>query len=187
MNERFSIIPQSIPEVLLLHYQRFGDERGFFSETFRENEFAALGLPEFVQENHSRSVRGVLRGLHYQNDPKAIGKLVRCARGSIFDVAVDVRKDSPTFGKWVGVELNDQQPNMLYVPVGFAHGFCTLSEIADIIYKQTGYYSPEHEGSIRFNDPTIAIKWPVDKPMLSAKDAAAPVLAEANNQFIYRG
>jgi dTDP-4-dehydrorhamnose 3,5-epimerase len=186
MSDRFRFVPQHIPEVLLVEHKRFGDARGFFTETFRAGDFAEAGLPAFVQENHSRSARGVLRGLHYQLDPAAIGKLVRCLRGRIFDVAVDIRTGSPTYGQWAGAELTEDSSTMLWVPVGFAHGFCALTDTADVAYKQTGYWSPDHERSIRWNDPAIGINWPIDNPTLSPKDAAAPLLAQASNTFTYR-
>lgn len=171
--------PQSVPDVLLLEADRFGDERGFFSEVFRQSDFDELGMPPFVQHNHSRSQKGVLRGLHYQLPPAAIGKLVRCARGAILDVAVDLRKGSATFGQHVAVELDDTATKMLWVPEGFAHGFLTLSEVADVIYMQSGYWSAEHERSVRWDDPSLAIPWPEPNPRLSNKDARAPRLEEA--------
>ncbi len=180
---RFAL--QRIPEVVLVEHQRFGDERGFFAETFRAQEFAKAGLPPFVQENHSRSARGVLRGLHYQKAPHPLAKLVRCVRGRVFDVAVDIRKGSPTYAQWVGVELAEERPLMLYIPVGFAHGFCALTEGAEIVYKQTDYYAPDADRSIRWNDPAIGVEWPVDEPLLSGKDAQAPLLADADNGFVY--
>jgi len=182
---KLTVTPQRLPEVLLLTHDLYGDERGFFAEVFRESLFAENGLPRFVQENHSRSRRGVLRGLHYQKEPEAIGKLVRCARGRIFDVAVDIRKGSPTFARWVAAELSAEAGTMLYVPPGFAHGFCTLSDEADVIYKVTGYYAPDCDRGIRWDDPAIGIAWPVRAPELSGKDAAAPLLAEADNNFVY--
>lgn len=174
----FQETPQSIPDVLLIEAPRFGDERGFFTEVFRESEFRELGIPPLVQHNHSRSQRGVLRGLHYQLPPAAVGKLVRCARGAILDVAVDLRKGSATFGQHVAVELTDQSTQMLWVPEGFAHGFLTLSDVADVIYKQTGYWSPEHERGVRWDDPTLAIQWPIPDPTVSKKDAEAPLLGD---------
>ena len=186
MPERFRFTPQRIPEVLLVTHHLFGDARGFFTETYRENEFAAAGMPRFVQDNYSRSARGVLRGLHFQNEPNALGKLVRCLRGRILDVAVDIRRGSPTYGQWVAVELGEDAPTMLYIPPGFGHGFCTLSDTADVLYKQTGYFSPEHDRGFRWNDPSIAVAWPFGEPSLSAKDAAAPLLADADNHFVYR-
>lgn len=183
----FEFIPQAIPEVLLVKGHRFGDDRGFFAETFRAEEFASAGIPPLVQHNHSRSRRGVLRGLHFQLEPKPLGKLVRCARGAILDVAVDVRRGSPTFGQHVAAELDDETNAMLWVPRGFAHGFLTLSEIADVIYLQSGYWAPDHERSLRWNDPTVGISWPTEDVQLSPKDAAAPLLADIETNFVYRG
>lgn len=173
----------SIPEVLLLSPRIFPDMRGFFFEAFNERSFAAAGIPaRFVQDNHSRSTAGVLRGLHYQlKSPQ--GKLVRVARGRIFDVAADIRRGSPTFGKWVGTELDDSSHRQLWIPPGFAHGFCTLSEEADVIYKCTDFYAPEDERGIVWNDPTLRIDWPVLDPMLSEKDARYSGVAEAENQL----
>ncbi|MDO9461215.1 MAG: dTDP-4-dehydrorhamnose 3,5-epimerase [Alphaproteobacteria bacterium] len=162
----------SIPEVLVIEPKVFGDPRGFFYESFNQkalNEATGLDL-NFVQDNHSRSAKGVLRGMHYQIR-QAQGKLVRVARGAVFDVAVDIRKDSPTFGKWVGVELSEVNHRQLWVPAGFAHGFMVLSESADFLYKTTDYYAPEYERCIAWNDPDLAIAWPTDTPpVLSAKD-----------------
>lgn len=183
----FEFIPQTIPEVVLVKGKRFGDHRGFFSETFRAEDFAKGGLPELVQHNHSRSEKGVLRGLHYQLLPQPLGKLVRCARGAILDVAVDVRKGSPTYGGYVSAELSDERNAMLWVPPGFAHGFLTLSEIADVIYMQSGYWSPDHERGLRWNDPTVGIHWPSTDVKLSAKDEAAPLLADVETNFVYPG
>lgn len=182
----FTFTPQEIPDVLLLEHKLFEDSRGYFTETFRAGVFEQQGIPPLLQENHSRSTQGVLRGLHYQREPASIGKLVRCIRGRIFDVAVDIRQGSPTYSKWVGVELDEDRPAMLWVPPGFAHGFCALSEKADICYKQTGYYSPDHDRGILWNDPAIAIKWPLDSPILSPKDTDAPALADADNNFRYQ-
>lgn len=183
---KFTATPTDLPEVLLVEHESFGDERGFFAETFRASEFADFGIPPLVQENHSRSSKGVLRGLHLQNDPAAIGKLVRCVRGRIWDVAVDVRRGSPRYGKWTGVELTGEDTRMFYLPPGFAHGFCTLSDVADVTYKQSGYYAPDHERFIRWNDPAIGIAWPVDAPTLAARDANAPALEDAGVNFAYR-
>jgi dTDP-4-dehydrorhamnose 3,5-epimerase len=175
----------AIPEVVLLEPKVFGDARGFFLESFNQRAFAdATGLDvQFVQDNHSRSARGVLRGLHYQiRQPQ--GKLVRVVRGAVFDVAVDVRRSSPTFGRWVGEELSEQNQHQLWVPPGFAHGFIVLSESADFLYKTTEYYAPEHERCIAWDDPAIGIGWPlgtggIEAPVLSAKDAAGASLREA--------
>jgi len=165
----------SIPDVLIFEPRVFGDDRGFFTESFNQKVFdEAVGTHvEFVQDNHSRSAKGVLRGLHYQiQQPQ--GKLVRAARGAVFDVAVDIRRSSPTFGKWVGVELSEANHRQLWVPAGFAHGFVVLSESADFLYKTTDYYAPAHERSIAWNDPELAIRWPDfgGQPQLSGKDAA---------------
>jgi dTDP-4-dehydrorhamnose 3,5-epimerase len=176
-----NVIETILPGVLILEPQVFGDERGWFMETYNSERFRAAGIPqEFVQDNHSRSSRGVLRGLHYQ-EPNPQGKLVRCPRGSLFDVAVDIRKGSPTFGRWFGVELNDENKRMLWVPPGFAHGFCVISEMAELVYKVTSLYEPANDRAIRWNDPDIGIAWPIDTtaPQLSTKDAAAPLLANA--------
>ena len=165
--------PLAIPEVVLLEPKVFGDDRGFFFESFNQAKFeAAIGRKvNFVQDNHSRSARNVLRGLHYQiRQPQ--GKLVRVVQGEVFDVAVDIRKSSPTFGKWVGEILSAENKRQLWVPEGFAHGFVVLSETAEFLYKTTDYYAPEHERCIVWNDPTVAIRWPIDgEPILSAKDA----------------
>ena len=174
-------IPTAIPEVLIIEPKVFGDARGFFFESYNARAFArATGLDlNFVQDNHSRSARGVLRGLHYQlKQPQ--GKLVRVVRGSVYDVAVDVRKSSPTFGRWVGVELSESNQRQMWVPAGFAHGFLVISDSADFLYKTTDYYAPEHERCIAWNDPAIGIEWPLDGvPALSAKDQQGVLLAQA--------
>ncbi len=165
--------------VVLLEPKVYSDERGFFIETYRADHFRDAGIPEtFVQDNHSRSQRGVLRGLHYQ-EPNPQGKLVRCSRGAMFDVAVDIRAGSPQFGKWLGVELSESNRLMLWVPAGFAHGFCALTDDCDVLYKVTTFYDPAADRSILWNDPEIGIAWPVPNPRLSPKDAAAPRLKEA--------
>jgi len=177
-----------IPEVILVEPKVFPDERGFFMETYKYSEFAANGIPQrFVQDNFSHSVRGVLRGLHYQKVPAVQGKLVMVVRGEIFDVAVDIRKGSPTYGRWVGVRLSSENRRMLWVPEGFAHGFVVLSEEADVMYKVTSEYAPELDRGIRWNDPEIGIDWPVKNPILSPKDNTQPFLAEADNNFVYGG
>ncbi len=174
-----------IPEIVLIEAQRFGDDRGFFMETFKASEFAAHGIPStFVQDNLSHSRRGVLRGLHYQNQPKAQGKLVMVLHGHIFDVAVDIRRGSPTYGQWLGLELSADSRRMVYIPMGFAHGFCVLSEKADVLYKVTEEYAPELDQGILWNDPAIGIQWPIMTPILSAKDAQLPLLREADNRFV---
>jgi dTDP-4-dehydrorhamnose 3,5-epimerase len=176
-----------IPEVILIAPMIFPDERGFFMETYKYSEFARFGITEhFVQDNHSCSTKGVLRGLHYQKPPKAQGKLVRVATGEIFDVAVDIRRGSPTYGQWVAATLSAENKQMLYIPVGFAHGFCVLSEVADVVYKVTEEYSPQHDAGIIWNDPEIGIRWPLEKPIVSTKDAGYPPLRDADNSFIYR-
>ena len=176
-----TVTPTAIPDVLIIEPKVFGDARGFFYESFNGRAFdEAVGRHvEFVQDNHSRSSKGVLRGLHYQiQQPQ--GKLVRVARGAVFDVAVDVRKSSPTFGKWVGVELSEDNHRQLWVPPGFAHGFLVLSETAEFLYKTTDYYAPAFERSIRWDDPGLAIAWPLfNAPQLSAKDAAGQSLQTA--------
>lgn len=176
------VVPTAIPEVLIIEPKVFGDARGFFFESYNARAFAqATGLDlNFVQDNHSRSARGVLRGLHYQLK-QAQGKLVRVVRGSVYDVAVDVRRSSPTFGRWVGVELSESNQRQLWVPAGFAHGFLVTSESADFLYKTTDYYAPEHERCIAWNDPAIGIEWPLDggAPALSAKDQQGVPLAQA--------
>lgn len=167
----------SLPGVLLIEPRVFGDARGFFLETYRAQKLADFGVPAFVQDNHSRSLRGVLRGLHYQVvQPQ--GKLVMVARGEVFDVAVDIRKGSPTFGQWYGAVLNDENHRQMYVPPGFAHGFCVLSEVADFFYKCTDYYAPEGDRAIIWNDLDIGIEWPLAEPSLSAKDIQAPRLRD---------
>jgi dTDP-4-dehydrorhamnose 3,5-epimerase len=175
------VTPTSIPSVLIIEPRVFGDTRGFFFESFNQRAFnLATGLDvNFVQDNHSRSSKGVLRGLHYQiQQPQ--GKLVRVVRGSVFDVTVDLRKSSPTFGQWVGVELTEDNHRQLWVPPGFAHGFYVLSDSADFLYKTTDYYAPEFECSLIWNDPTIGIEWPLNtQPIISAKDAQGKKLADA--------
>ncbi|CAG9213262.1 dTDP-4-dehydrorhamnose 3,5-epimerase [Burkholderia vietnamiensis] len=171
----------ALPEVKLIEPKVFGDQRGFFYESFNQREFGEKILPgfTFVQDNHSRSAKGVLRGLHYQIR-HAQGKLVRVVEGEVFDVAVDIRRSSPNFGKWVGVELSGDNCRQLWIPPGFAHGFMVLSESAQFLYKTTDYWYPEHERSIVWNDPSIGIEWPIDgTPVLASKDAAAPRLADA--------
>ena len=168
-----------LPGVLLIEPRVFADERGFFLETYNVARFRELGIAaSFVQDNHSRSHRGVLRGLHYQ-EPNAQGKLVRCSSGSVYDVAVDVRVGSPAFGRWFGIELSGENRLMLWVPPGYAHGFCALTDDADLIYKCTELYDAKSDRAIRWNDPALGIEWPVTDPIVSAKDAAAPRLAEA--------
>lgn len=174
--------PLAIPEVILFEPKVFGDDRGFFFESFNQARFdAAVGRPvTFVQDNHSRSVRNVLRGLHYQIQ-QAQGKLVRVAVGEVFDVAVDLRRSSPTFGKWVGAVLSAENKKQLWVPEGFGHGFVVLSDVAEFLYKTTDYYAPEHERCIMWNDPDLAIDWPMQgEPVLSAKDSQGAAFKRAD-------
>ncbi len=174
-----NFVPTELPEVVVVEPKVFGDSRGFFMEVFHEARFAEAGLPTvWKQDNISRSQKNVLRGLHFQlTQPQ--GKLVRCLRGAIYDVAVDVRRSSPTFGKWVGVEITEENRRALYVPVGFAHGFCVLSDLADVEYKCTDLYAPEHERSLIWNDPAVGVKWPLSgDAQLSPKDLLAKPLAE---------
>ena len=174
------VTPTAIEGVLIIEPKVFGDERGFFFESFNQRAFnEAVGhTVDFVQDNHSRSAKGVLRGLHFQRPPHAQGKLVRVTQGSVFDVAADIRADSPTFGRWVGVELSGANHRQMWIPAGLAHGFLVTSDSADFLYKTTDYYRPESEGSVRWDDPDLAIAWPLEglTPALSAKDAAAPRL-----------
>jgi len=175
------VVRTAIPDVLIIEPKVFGDERGFFFESYNGKAFReATGLDvQFVQDNHSKSVRGVLRGLHYQiQQPQ--GKLVRCVQGEVFDVAVDIRQGSPTFGKWVGELLSGENKRQLWIPAGFAHGFVVLSETAEFLYKTTDYYAPQFERCIAWNDPALAIDWQIESaPALSAKDAAGALLADA--------
>ena len=177
------VIETKISGVLIIEPKVFGDERGFFFESYNEKAFnEATGVsPRFVQDNHSKSVKGVLRGLHYQLPPKAQGKLVRVVQGEVFDVAVDIRKDSPTYGQWVGEVLSADNKKQLWIPPGFAHGFLTLSDTAEFLYKTTDYWSPEHERAILWNDATLNIDWPLNgmQPTLAAKDAAAVAFSVA--------
>jgi dTDP-4-dehydrorhamnose 3,5-epimerase len=175
-----------IPEIILIEPRRFEDTRGFFMETYKYSDFLRNGIQEhFVQDNYSRSVRDVLRGLHYQRNPHAQGKLIQCIRGKIFDVAVDIRKGSPTFMQWISTELSEENNRMFYVPPGFAHGFIVVSGIADVIYKCTKEYSPEDDRGIIWNDPDIQIRWPIQEPVLSEKDSRHPLLRDADNNFEY--
>lgn len=170
---------------LLLAPRVFGDERGFFSETFRRNVLAGFGIEEeMVQDNHSRSARNVVRGMHFQIGD-GTSKLVRCGRGSIFDVVVDIRRGSPTYGRWEGFELTDRNMHMLYVPIGFAHGFCVTSDVADVIYKQSSYYYDERERGISYRDPDVGVQWPIplDQLVPSARDAEAPLLRDIEDEL----
>ena len=174
------VTPLAIPDVLLIEPRVFGDERGFFFESFNQQRFnEATGLDlQFVQDNHSKSAKNVLRGLHYQLPPRAQGKLVRVVAGEVFDVAVDIRKNSPTFGHWVGVTLSADNKHQLWIPPGLAHGFLVITESAEFLYKTTDYYAPELERCIRWDDPDLGIDWPIEgAPLLSGKDAESPRLS----------
>ena len=167
------------PDVILIEPRTFADDRGFFRELYKASEFAANGIAEtFVQDNFSRSQRGVLRGMHFQKSPRAQGKLVMALQGEIFDVAVDIRPASPTYGQWVSQVLAAEKLQMLYVPAGFAHGFCVLSREADVLYKVTAEYAPELDWGLAWNDPDVGIQWPVTEPILSPKDARLPLLSQ---------
>jgi len=185
----FSFETLEIPGVILVKARSFPDDRGFFMETYKKSEFERNGIPfNFVQDNYSySSKRAVLRGLHYQMNPHAQGKLVFPIRGRIFDVAVDIRKGSPTYARWVGVELSSDDPSMLYVPAGFAHGFQVLSEEADVTYRVTDEYAPEVDRGIIWNDPDLAVEWPLANPLLSPKDETMPRLKDAENNFEFEG
>jgi dTDP-4-dehydrorhamnose 3,5-epimerase len=185
-------LPTQIDGLVLIEPVVHADARGFFQETLRDDRLADLGLPPsgaFVQENHSRSTRGVIRGMHLQIG-EGIGKLVRCARGEILDVVVDVRQGSPQFGEWEAFELNDVNHYQLFVPVGFAHGFCVVSDVADVLYKQTGYYAPKLERGFAYDDPDVGIQWPLaaEQRIVSERDSRAPSLRELRKElpFVYR-
>jgi len=178
----------SLPGVKILEPIVYGDHRGWFMESFCQDWFSDVGIPiNFVQDNHSFSAsKGTLRGLHYQLNPKAQAKLVRCTRGTIFDVAVDIQKGSPTYGKWFGIELSEENKKQLFIPTGFAHGFITLTDLTEVQYKVNEYYAPEYERGILWNDPSIGIKWPLNvPPVLSKKDEISPLLSKAENNFRY--
>ena len=176
-----SVINTKLKEIKIIEPRVFGDERGFFMESWNQQDFDHLVSPvKFVQDNHSRSKRGVVRGLHFQLPPHAQAKLVRCIYGRIFDVAVDIRKSSPTFGEWVGVELSAENKRQLWIPEGFAHGFVALSDFAEVFYKTNEFWHKECEGSVRWDDPEIGIQWPLDTDLcLSEKDKQAPLLKKA--------
>ena len=177
-NRLITVTQTPLPGVVIVAPRVFDDERGFFMESFNAQDFAEAGLPtRFVQDNHSRSTRGVLRGLHYQY-PAWQGKLVRALVGELFDVAVDIRRGSPHFGEWFGLTLSARNRKQLYVPPGFAHGFCVLSDVCEMAYKCTSLYVPDDDACVLWNDPDIGIEWPIESPILSEKDAAAPALAE---------
>ena len=176
-------IETEIPDLILLEATAHGDERGFLSESFREDAWAEHGVEgPFIQENHSRSSGGILRGLHFQLRPGQ-AKLVRCVRGAIWDVAVDLRRDSPTYKRWESALLSDENHRQLFVPVGFAHGFCVMSEVADVSYKLTSYYDPDTEAGVKWDDPDIAVKWPIQHPQLSDRDQLAPALSEVESDL----
>ena len=177
------VIPTALPEVLIIEPDVFEDARGFFYESYSYRKYAEVGIADtFVQDNHSRSARGTLRGLHYQTLPGQ-AKLVRATVGEVFDVAVDIRRASPTFGKWVGVTLSAENKRQLYVPVGFAHGFCVVSDVAEFLYKVTSYYDPPSERGVAWDDPDLAIAWPVAEPILSPRDTRHPRLCDAPRDY----
>jgi len=174
-----------IPDLILIETRVFDDDRGYFLEAYKSSDFHTDGINDvFVQDNSSHSIRGTLRGLHYQNHPWAQAKIIRAIRGEIFDVAVDIRKDSPTYGRWVSMMLSDKNHRMLYIPVGFAHGFYVVSDEADIDYKTSAEYCPEAEGGILWSDPELNIFWPTPSPTVSPKDALLPLLREADHNFV---
>lgn len=179
----FEPLETTIDGLILFEAEAFADQRGFLSESWRADAMDNLGISApFVQENHSRSIKGTLRGIHFQTSPGQ-AKLVRCARGRILDVAVDLRRESPTYRRWEGFELSDENRHQLFVPVGFGHAFCVLSEEADVIYKLTSYYDPETEAGIRWDDPDVGIEWPAMARLVSERDEAAPTLAEVADEL----
>lgn len=173
----------SIPDVILIQPKILSDDRGFFYENFKQSEFIKNGIPKFVQENYSHSKNNVIRGLHFQRNPKPQAKLISVMNGKIFDVAVDLRKSSPTFGSWISEILSDENHKSLYIPEGFAHGFCVLSNTADVIYKTNREFSAEFDSGIIWNDPEINISWPITNPILSEKDKKLPNLKNSKNNF----
>jgi len=182
----FEVKKLSIPDVILIKPQIIRDERGFFCEIYKASDFTQFGVTgEFAQVNQSKSKKNVLRGLHYQTQPKAQGKLVRVIMGEIFDVAVDIRKGSPTFGKWVGEILSAENKKILYIPIGFAHGFCALSDMTEIVYYCTNEYAPQFDRGMIWNDSVLHIDWPIKNPILSKKDAKFPKFSDIENNFIY--
>ncbi len=183
----FKFSDREIPGVKMIEYRKLDDPRGFFMETYRWREFADNGIAlPFVQDNLSRSIRGVVRGMHYQKEPAAQGKLVQVLRGAVYDVGVDIRTGSPTYGKWIGEVLSDENRKMLYLPPGIAHGFCVLSEEVDFFYKVTVDYAPGLDRGFAWNDPEIGIEWPVSDPILSDRDRRLPPLRGADNNCVYR-
>ena len=184
----FRVARLAIPDVVLVEAVMFRDHRGFFKETYRASEFASAGIAApFVQDNVSRSRKGVLRGLHYQRSPRHQAKLVGVTRGEVFDVAVDLRDGSASYGRWVAAVLSDENHRMLFIPAGFAHGFCTLSDEADVTYKATAEYAPDLEGGIVWNDPDLGVRWPIDNPVLSSRDAALPRFRDSDHGFRCEG
>jgi dTDP-4-dehydrorhamnose 3,5-epimerase len=181
----YTVTPYQLEGLLIVEGKSFPDERGFFMESFREVDAQGTAIPRLVQDNLSRSKKGVLRGLHYQKNPSAIGKLIRCVRGRIWDVAVDIRKGSPSYGRWAAVELDDTANRMFWIPPGFAHGFYTLSDEADVMYKVSGYWSLDVDRGVRWNDPALKIDWPGKAPLVSSKDAQLPLLADADNNLTW--
>jgi dTDP-4-dehydrorhamnose 3,5-epimerase len=182
----FRMVETEIPAVKMIEPSIFADARGFFMETYKRSEFADLGIvEEFVQVNRSKSTKGILRGLHYQKQPRAQGKLVQALAGEVFDVAVDIRQGAPTFGKTVVAKLSAENKVMLYIPPGFAHGFCVISDEAEVSYMTTAEYAPECEAGIRWDDPDLAITWPIARPHLSQRDLRWPCLKDADNNFSY--
>ncbi len=180
----FQFTRLAIPEVLLVEPRVISDARGWFAETYKASEFARAGITlPFTQDNHSRSSRGVLRGLHYQKSPRAQGKLIRVVLGEVFDVAVDIRQSSATFGRWVSAMLSAANHRMVYVPPGFAHGFCVLSDVAEIYYKTTAEYAPDFERGVAWNDPELQITWPIADPVVSSRDAGLPLFRNADHDF----
>jgi dTDP-4-dehydrorhamnose 3,5-epimerase len=182
----FNFTPLNIPDVILVEPRVFMDNRGFFLELYKNSSFAPRIPVNFVQLNHSQSTQNVLRGLHYQKQPAAQAKLVTVIRGEVFDVAVDIRCGSPTYKHWIGVLLSAENHNLLYIPSGFAHGFCVMSEWVDVLYYVSTEYSPEHDCGILWNDPDIGVVWPVADPLISTKDAALPLLKDSENNFVYK-
>jgi dTDP-4-dehydrorhamnose 3,5-epimerase len=173
----FIFTPTALPGVVVIEPKVFADDRGFFMETYKKSDFVPAGIDvDFVQENHSKSVAGTLRGLHLQRPPKAQGKLIRVVAGEIFDVAADIRRDSPNFGRWVSVTLSAENRRSVFIPAGYAHGFCVVSPQAEVVYKTTDEYAPELEWGVRWDDPELGIPWPVSEPLLSPRDSKWPTL-----------
>jgi dTDP-4-dehydrorhamnose 3,5-epimerase len=184
----FEFVPLEIPDLMLIKPRIFGDDRGFFLELYKYSDFVKAGIgAHLVQTNFSMSTKGTLRGLHYQKNPKAQGKLVSCVNGKIYDVAVDIRKGSPYYGKWSGVELTEENKYLLYVPPGFAHGFQVISDLAAVVYKCTQEYSTVDDRGVFWNDPSVNVQWPLNNPLLSAKDKVHPLLTDADNNFEFNG